>query len=252
MDDDLYKIELIFVFKHLLPLYLHVCDFFFFFNFEFVRDLLKLSLSGCRSNTQEVQQGLDYLTQHQDGFLQPHHKPFLAPAKQRVSPSRDENQHPQSHSDTSSCSARGNMVPYSIGQLGPSLSASTTSMSNSSSSLCAPHSKPFLSPKFASDDPQKLLQPTSHKLQTSQSHAESHSIVQSEASSNLARQPLMPLLKVPDSSDAREPSPAKKSLHRFHSTPVMGRPFSGSSFASSAIGSLRQVCLFLFRLFEVK
>ncbi|GFR63015.1 ttk protein kinase [Elysia marginata] len=58
-------------------------------------------------------------------------------------------------------------------------------------------------------------------------------------SNTASRQPLASLLKIPETPDVKQPSPAKKkSLHHFHSTPVLGAHTSG--IGSSMKKSLRK------------
>ncbi|KAK3780014.1 hypothetical protein RRG08_029710 [Elysia crispata] len=191
------------------------------------RDLLKLSLSGCRSNTQEVQQGLDILTQHQEGYLRTDLKPHLI-TDQKVSPPRDENQNPDSHSGNGPYFVTGN--PHSI-----STAVTTTNITSSFSSSSHPSSyaKSLSPPKLVSDYLQKLMWSTSHK--PLMSHDENHSVIRTEGNSLVSRQPLASLLKIPETPDSKQPSPAKKSLRHFYSTPVLNGPSSGvgSSIKSS-------------------
>ncbi|RUS90449.1 hypothetical protein EGW08_001790 [Elysia chlorotica] len=204
------------------------------------RDLLKLSLSGCRSNTQEVQQGLDILTQHQDGYFRTDHKSHVS-ADQKVSPPRDENQNPSTLSRSGSHFPTGNHVVHpSAGHSTHSLSTAITT-STITSSLSASHSfsssaKSLSSPKLVSDYLHKLKWSTNHKLHMSQD--ENHVAMRLEGNSSVSRQPLASLLKIPETPEAKQPSPAKKCLRPFYSTPVLGAHASG--FGSSIKNSIRK------------
>ncbi|GFN89978.1 serine/threonine-protein kinase ttk/mps1, partial [Plakobranchus ocellatus] len=204
------------------------------------RDLLKLSLSGCRSNTQEVQQGLDILTRHQGVPLQKDLKSSITPVSEKVSPYKEEIQHPLRYPSFNLQPGGGNS--FVSGSALPGTSSHDPSSNAASSSSHLSFTNPYLKtpspPRLVSYYHHDLARSTNHKHNEVETSHEGNRLGRQSENGSIPRQPLAALSKIPETPHSKQPSPAKKSLHRFYSTPVLNGPSSG--FGSSMKNSLRK------------